>query len=241
MTHNKILLIGLPRCGSQYISQMLGVNFRYHNLVEPFTENHDVSINFLNDRVTTCESPRFLDFKTQIKYTFSILEKLKQEERVVIKYFPHSHDDGIETNIDILNKLLELNFKPIILKRENIEEHIISFLLAKNTGVWYSKDVNFNRDKVEITNFTELPWFEQTYESYFKMIRMFGQDTSIIRYENAEEDIKRIFCVDKLNLSRSVKLNSRDPYERIVNTEQVRDIVSKSVNSVQEIKKKYEQ
>jgi hypothetical protein len=244
MNNNKILLIGIPRCGSQYISQLISRNFKYINLHEPFTPEHDFSIKFVNNKIHLSQASKIYNYAFQLKYVFSILERVQPEDRFVIKYFPFPYSDlqNVENvlNIEIVNKIINLGFTPIILKRQNIEKHLLSYLMARQTGIWYSQNINFKHSKVELSNFSEISLLIKFYEEYYKLVSALDKNISVIEYDTIEQDIKRIFHTDTIFPGTSVKLNSNDPYDDITNTDQVRDMMSKYVDEIRQIKNKYE-
>lgn len=237
--HNKILLIGLPRCGSQYVSELITHNFNYVNIFEPFTENHQFTISYSGGFVYTPPAPKFLNLETQIEHTFSVLSELNNDNRVILKYFPHTYDNIIH-NSDIVSRLLSMGFKPIILHRKNIEHHLISFLMSCCTNIWYSSDVNFKREQTELSDFSKLHWISDTYLEHYKIINTLDKHTPSIEYQTAEQDIKKIFMSDVLHKASSVKLGSINPYDDIINAEQVIPVVNKHVSIIEQIRHKYE-
>lgn len=225
---NKILLIGLPRCGSQYISQLIGTNFKYNNIDEPFTYKHVNSIVYADNMIKICDSINFIDQNHRIDYTFNILSKAKLEDRILLKYFPYTQGDSISNSV-IVSKLINLGYTPIILKRSNLEQHLLSFLVAWESNVWYSTNKNFKHDRLVIADFGPLFWLKDMYRELNEMTKSFNSQYPIIEYENAEDDIKKLFSADNIERVASVKLRTNDPYDGIANVDQVKDIVSRFI------------
>lgn len=228
LQHNKILLIGLPRCGSQYISEIITTNFRYLNLLEPFTPGHDYSIQWDNEKVFICPKKNFANFDDQCIYTFSVLNRVSEKSRVILKYFPHVNDEKY-TNKIIVDKLISNGFVPIIVKRDNLEHHLISWLMAVNTNKWFNTDINFKREKIEIKKFDTLDWFALIYKEFNTLLSCWP----IIRYETAQKDICEIFSVTGLKKQyKFIKMSPNNPYDDIINSDETKKIVDKYVKII---------
>jgi hypothetical protein len=238
--NNKILLIGLPRCGSTYVADLISKNFYYKNLAEPFTPNQNYTIGFIDNNICLVPPIKFSNIKEQNDHVFSVLNTLDKKDRIILKYFPRTEDSSF-TNKYIVTKLINNGFVPIVLKRINIEYHLLSFLCSTTSNIWQSNDINFKREKIEIKKFSVLYWFTKSYEEYIKLVKNINPIPNVIEYETAKNDIINLFSGENLKMITQVyKLSSQNPYDDIINACEVKPVVDGYVNVIKNIIKKYD-
>lgn len=220
----RICLIGLPRCGSQYISSMLGKSvLGMRNLIEPFTRDHNYSIVEKNNLIQKTQYfNKFNSYEDQINYVIATLKKGKITQPLVLKIF-------LTSNIfpfleEIITQLKNLDFKFLIIKRENIEYQLLSWLIAKESNKW-STDDGEHTNPLTITDLSGADWLYSYILKFDKLIKQYNIDAETIRYEYALEDL---FKYLQISIQTNIPLKKQitgNPYEMIENASEVRTYI----------------
>ena len=80
-------LIGLPRCGSQYIASLFKTNSSYNikNISEPFTPNHKSSLDIMDINID-----EFNTYEEQVTVVIDRLKSISKHQSLILKLFLHS-------------------------------------------------------------------------------------------------------------------------------------------------------
>ena len=232
----RICILGTPRSGSQYLANVIEKSFRSAgiemcNLSEPFTITSRPGGGMLPVLSSSGKIYNefglnlFFDKQPQSEYVLSILKKADPAQPLVLKYFMDL-DNDLE---HILTQLRACGFKIIILKRSNIEHHLISWGAGQLTGVWDSTFPNYVPDLK--MNFTDdiLTSMESFYKHHLLRFDSINIDAPVVYYENLATDIQRLINVP---VDTDIKLKKQlniDPYTQIRNSEKVREFIKELI------------
>jgi hypothetical protein len=222
----RICLIGLPRCGSQYISSTIAHSFSgMTNLIEPFTPGRRYSIIEQNARIRrNSVETKFNSHQDQIDHVITTLKKGKIEQSLVLKLF--LTNDILEFLEEILKELGQLDFKFLIIKRENIEHQLLSWLIADASKKW-STDDGLHTEPVEIKDLTCADWLYKDILNFDKLILQFNILADVIRYEHAHSDLYNSLHIPICTNIRLKKQIVGSPYRMITNANEVKEHIEK--------------
>ena len=232
MTVHRYCLLGLPRTGSQYIAEMLSKTVSSLDLEEPLTVSDNLStIISKNNLILKVPHIGFNSIEEQIEHTLSCLDNASLNQSLTMRLFLI---DRIEPHIsDIIDRLIKLNFKFLIIRRENAEHHFLSYLIARKTNIWNSK-VNKNQPyhpntQFEIDNLNDLVWLRDQRKVFDTVLTKLNINCEIIRYEHAVTDLERALGTTiNTNISLKKQIPS-DPYDLIANPLEVKDFITKLI------------
>jgi len=225
MNVTRICLLGLPRCGSQYISNVIAksVGPNMQNLGEPFTAGHPYNIIQKNNLLypTTSDFTKYTSLTEQINYVFSLLKNSNQEQSLVLKLFLNNRVFTFLS--EILNELSALNFKFLIMKRENTEYQLVSWLVATATNKFdsthgmHDKPIFINNDLCH-----DVIGLYESILNFDKVLAEYKIEADCIRYEHAVLDLTMHFQ-KKMNIDIARKKQlPNNPYDMIENADEVR-------------------
>jgi hypothetical protein len=222
MLSPRICVIGLPRSGSQYAVELIKLNgyYPYYDLIEPFEPDKQI-IELQNNKIILT-SNRTCDEQNRIQDALSKLAKADINQSLITRVFPVKEQ---KTHfITILNTLINLNFDFVVLKRNNIEHHLLSFAVALATDVW-NKFNNEQNKPITITHFSQIKWLYNEIASYNALIENLNINYDLIHYEFIVDDLSRVMgCLINTNV-KIYKQADADPYARISNATEVRDFI----------------
>lgn len=224
----RICLLGLPRCGSQYISRLITSSYpNMDNLAEPFTDNHPYNIVNVDDRILACKSKTY-KHSERIAHVSEILKSGNINQSLVLKLF-------LTENIypylkEILDTLKKLNFVFIIIKRENVEHQLLSFAIGRASNKWDSSHGRHNKDTYCITQVDELIWLHRTISNFDNVIKEHNITAPTIRYEHAVEDLETVLGIS-INTNISIeKQVIGNPYNMIDNAVEIQQFIKKIID-----------
>jgi len=229
---HRYCLLGLPRIGSQYIAEMLSTTVGSLDLEEPFTKSKSLPNILIKDNLIKKSSHfNFGNIETQIKYVLNRLKNADIEQPLLMRLFLV---ELIASYIpDIIEELSKLNFKFLIIRRENIEHHLLSYVIAQHTNIWntkfsnnqpYPEDTLFN-----ITNLNDAVWLHNQRRVFDTVLTKLNINCEIIRYEHAVTDLeKALGTTINTNISLKKQIPS-DPYNLIANPLEVKDFIKKLI------------
>jgi len=227
----RICLIGLPRSGSQYVSELIArsIGSGMKNLAEPFTVGHPYCIEQYDNRLLRAIPSDFTKYdshEVQIDYVLNLLKTGNQDQSLVIKLF--LTEDNIPFTTKILNELHALNFKFLIIKRENIENHLVSYVFGLSTNKWNSlHGTHDNPIHIPTKLFPNMSWLYNRIINFDKLIMEYKLDTTFtVRYERAVYDLTRYFLIPIITNIRLEKQLPDNPYEMIENAKEVQDYIN---------------
>jgi hypothetical protein len=218
----RICVIGLPRSGSQYAVELIKLNgyYPYYDLVEPFEPDKPI-IELQNNQIILT-TQRTCDEQHRIRDALSKLSKGDINQSLITRVFPVKEQ---KTHFfTIINTLINLNFDFIVLKRNNIEHHLLSFAVALATDVWTKFD-NKKNELITITHFSQITWLYNEISSYNALVENLDINYDLINYELIVNDLSRVMG-SLINTNVKIyKQSDIDPYERISNANEVRDFI----------------
>jgi hypothetical protein len=228
----KICLIGLPRCGSQYISALIAKSFEgMTNLVEPYTNKHVANIINVDNWIDVCRMPdNFESYQKRIEYVSNTLKSGTPDQSMVMKLFL-TDDTYLYVN-EIIDTLKMLNFKFVVVKRENVEHHILSHIIAMKTNKWNSVDdgVHNHLDKFKITNLTDIDWLYRQIANFDNVVNGLNVNYATVRYEHALDDLTSVL---KKQINTDIDIEKQivgDPWDMIENADEIKEIIQKVIN-----------
>lgn len=226
----RICLLGLPRCGSQYISRLITSSYsNMTNLAEPFTDNHPYNIVNVRGQIVPYQSTQGnCLYSERISYVSKVLESGDINQALVLKLF--LTDDVYPYLAKILEVLKKLNFIFFIIKRENIEHHLLSHAIGHASNKWNSLQGLHNDNTYHITNTDNIQWLYRTIVNFDNVIQEHNITAPIIRYENAVDDLGRLLDMPintNINIEKQV---IGDPYNMIDNADEIKQFIKKIIN-----------
>lgn len=233
----RICLVSTPRSGSQYVSQLLIGTIKsingdmMFNAQEPFSINHDFSLGLtptgwltLNYENRTPHTPN-----TIVDSVLDCIRNAVPEQSIIIRFFPFGYY-GHQLN-KIFEELKSYGFEFIVLKRDNLEEQLLSYGISETVSKWSNFKLT---EPIKITNFRDIMGmrdflfrFETITAERFEFLKM----APVIHYEDALNHIEEIFEVpaDTSEVS-SIQRRSTDPYEFIENASVVKKFIEYLIN-----------
>lgn len=224
----RICLLGLPRCGSQYISRLIASSCPgMTNLAEPFTDNHPYSIVNLHGQIVPYKSTQRSCYSERIVYISKILESGDLNQSVVLKLF--LTDDVYPYLNKILEVLKKLNFKFFIIKRENVEHHLLSHAIGYASNKWNTTH-GLHNNTYQITNTDNIKWLYRNIVNFDNVIQEHNIVAPTIRYEYAVDDLEHLLNIPintNINIEKQVV---GDPYHLIDNADEIKQFIKKIAN-----------
>ena len=227
----KICVLGTQRSGSQYVCKLIENvlnSSQYSNVVnisEIFTFKIKSTIELENNLLSHLIETTF-EYNNEEEHINAMMELIRQgdvNQPVVIKLF-FLFDNNKLTH-RIIEFLKELDFIFIKLKRTDVEKQILSFIIAQKTDVWNSR-THQTYQKVTITDFSHINYIFNNIVKFEDDIKMFGMENiPTIIYENAENDLKKLFSVDFIEPTSIWKTGLSNPYDQIENAEEVKAFI----------------
>lgn len=220
----RICVLGLPRSGSQHVTNLLSINIGATNLIEPFTK-HPVKIKLL-DQVADSKIVTYIssDYESSydVQQTLSILKNGDPTQSLVLKLFPYNY--VLEFFPEIIKTLKELNFKFVSLKRRNVEYHLLSYAVAIASDYWTETTTKVKPvGKVIVDSFKSLEWLYKEIQQFDNTVASCNVDANIIYYEDAEEDITKLLNKPTIvQNSDTLKQAPIDPWSQIENIDEVK-------------------
>lgn len=230
MLHHRLCVIGLPRIGSQYAVELIKLNglFPYYDLVEPFEplkriiyvdENNFIKLS--NNE--TCNE------EFRIKDAVQCLEHAHIEQALITRLFyvkeQQKHFDHI------IKCLVKRNFDFIVLKRNNIEHHLLSFAMALETDIWakWNRTITPNH-KITLNRNHQMEWLYKRILEYYEKLESLDITYDLLNYETIETDLSKIMGF-VINTSTPItkQADKDNPYNQIANADEVKQFIDKLI------------
>jgi hypothetical protein len=195
-------------------------------LAEPFTVDHPYSIVEHDNQIAIANSIKFNSYEEQIEYVINTLKSGSLDQSIVMKLF--LTEDTIPFLGKILSELRMLNFKFAVIKRENIEHQLLSWLIAKANSKWCSLDGSHTKHIVDLGN---VPWLYQQILMFDRVVKDHNIDAKTIRYEHAVLDLTYLL---RTRIKTRILLRKQitgDPYDLIENSSEVKTYLNKLLNT----------
>ena len=215
----RICLLGLPRCGSQYISSLIMLNQPggIKNLSEPFTPGHILSLKDIG-----ISSTDFNSYEEQVSLTINKIKSFSGNQSLIMKLFLHSWIPLTEHS-RIIQVLKELNFKFIIVKRRNIIDQLLSLGIGLKLNRFTNFD-DYDNSIVELddTILDNMKILQTDLANFDNLINKLNLSDSItMYYETIHVDLS-IFLGKNINTnSRYKRMSSIPSADRISNINEV--------------------
>lgn len=234
----RICLFGLPRCGSQYIAELIKENSTHKltDMYEPYTGdsketnmplpvlNHDnhIRMEFLDGYVGSD------NVQKRLQYIDDILTKNKLQTPALLRLFPYHY---LWSSIpSIIQELRNHEFEFFIIKRSNLEHHVLSYLIAQATNQWRTtSSAIIQRVKIDSIYFESIEYIvgnSINFLNYCKQINISGH---VITYETAKEDLEKIYKKQFKDQHIIKKQGLNNPYDQIINAEEIKHLIDKSI------------
>ena len=215
----RLCLIGLPRCGSQYISSLLKINtdLSCRNLSEPFTPNHEISLKDIGSNVTA-----FHSYADQVSAVINLLKEINQDQSLILKLFLHSWLP-IEQFVIIIDELTKMGFQFVIIKRKNTIDQILSWGVALTVNKFTNFDAYDDSKIVIDTKVLEQMKVLQTdinmFDHLIKELQL--ENSPVLCYETIHMDLYR-FLKRQININSGYnKMSNIKSADRILNIDKV--------------------
>jgi len=229
----RVCLLGLPRCGSQYVCDLIIRNTPNITCIdEPFTPNHH-SANFTQDSFGYLHKSQdeivTLSVEEQIDRTINLLEKSNINQSVVFKLFllndfPYDHYAAI------VKVIKNQNFKFLILKRINIVDQILSFLISNELNTWSNFTSIPDNRIAEVKNFGNIDYLIDQIKNFETTLKNLHLNTMpVINYETAKVDLEKYFHRPFVIEPLIRKMSNLSNQKRVSNFDEVMAIINKKI------------
>ena len=132
----------------------------------------------------------FASHKDQIDYVSTTLKSGRLDQSMVMKLFL---TEDIHPYLDeIIDTLKLLKFKFIVIKRENLEHHLLSHIIAKESNKWNSTEGLHNTDTFTITDFESVVWMQMQITNFNNIVNKLDIEYATVRYEHALDDLTSV-------------------------------------------------
>lgn len=230
MLHHRLCIISLPRSGSQYAVELIKKNsvHNYTDLVEPFVKNTKYIVEE-NGKLKISDNTIFFDEKNRIDYSLKQINYADISQPIIMRIFLNHEVE--KKYLDIVQTLNKTDFEFIVLKRSNIEEHLISYVTAQKLDMWNKFDPNIVLPQIRVDNFSDIIWLYNLIKSFNIKIQTLPIKYNTITYETIEHDLSSLFgFVINKNIKIYKQVNPNDCYDHIENSEEVRNFISNLIN-----------
>jgi hypothetical protein len=231
----RICLFGLPRCGSQYIAELIKTNSEYNilDLHELYTSGLGENMQplpVLNEKNELyCKFlPEYDDLNILPERIDYIYKTLKQNTimPLILRLFPY--DYLIKYMPTIVEHLKENNFSFFLIKRLDVEKHFLSYVIAQTTNQWTQfkdKDRFRKKVKIDLSIVKNSKWLIQSSDYFLEYAEKINIKGPIIHYENAISDLSTLYTKSFNNDINIEKQGFENPYDQIINANEVRELV----------------
>ena len=231
----RICLLGSPRCGSQYIVELIcqAVDNDMFDCQEPFVfGNCDLhSIENLNGKMIKSKHKNFASLADQCSYIVNTINSIDPTQSLILRLFL---DETIEPFLPTISKELKKNnFQFISIKRLNVENQLLSFAIASTTNRWNTigNGSYIDGDQYKIHELHHMNWLYTNLIKYDDRINSLNIEYKTIRYEHTTVDLSEILQIPIT--PRPMKLKKQvvgDPYNMIDNADEVREHIKRLLN-----------
>lgn len=230
----RLCLIGLPRCGSQYITELIIRNIKnITNLTEPFTPGHftyNISLSDENNIIPCNDSSSLkIAHNEQINHVINVIKNGNPNQSLILKLFLTSQY-SLETYKKILTILKEANFQFLIIKRLDKLNHILSNLIGDELQFWSNYSPASDNRIVEIKDILKIKdtcKLIYEFDLYLKNLEL--DKNPVIHYENVKHDLENIFKKTILLNTNIRKMSDLLSSDRITNIKEVKDIIEQEI------------
>lgn len=228
----RICVIALPRTGSTYVCEFLSKVLNLDDINEPLTPGQ-TAITVIDDNRVKREfddKNKAITLEDRTRSFMKNLPLIDKNQSLVLKLFLNDSVDypGL---IDVIK---QHGFEFVIIRRNNIEEQLLSHLIAANTNRWGCTDKEYVRPKITINadNFDVVKYNYQYISDFNKNLLLHDIHGAHITYENMESDLLKYCGLPKSNLPvlGNYKLSLGDPYEHIINKDEVKRFITELLN-----------
>jgi hypothetical protein len=215
----RICLLGLPRCGSQYISSLFMANIddSIKDLAEPFTPGLAWHCGVVKTE--------FDSYDEQVSAVIDKLKLVNDDRSLIMKLFLHSWLP-LQQYIRIVTALKELGFTFVIIKRKNTVEQLLSL----GIGLKLNKFSNFgeyDNSVVELDNniISSMKTLQNDIINFDNILNQLQIDAPTLYYETIHKDLA-VFLNKPIH-TRTIhkKMSGIPSTERISNISEVLDIL----------------
>lgn len=212
-------LIGLPRCGSQYIASLFKTNSSYNikNISEPFTPNHKSSLDIMDINID-----EFNTYEEQVTVVIDRLKSISKHQSLILKLFLHSWIP-ITEHARIIQVLKELNFKFIIVKRKNITNQLLSLGIGLKLDK-FSNFGDYDNSIVELDNdvLSSMKILQDDLLNFNDLLNNLElADSDVVHYETIQKDLSMLLGKSIKMISGYKKMSSIPSMNRISNIDEV--------------------
>jgi hypothetical protein len=204
---------------------------RMSNLVEPYTKRHIANIVNIDNWVRVKRMPDdFATHQKRIDYVSKTLKSGRTDQSMVMKLF--LTDDMYPFLKEIIDTLKMLNFKFIVVKRENLEHHLLSHCVAMVSNKWSSLDsgVHNQLDKFKITDLADIDWLYRQISNFDNIVDSLDIEYAVVRYEHAVNDLTQALTIPINTKVIIQKQIVGDPWDLIENSDEIKEIIQKVIN-----------
>lgn len=233
----RICILGSPRSGSSYLTDLFNRMNRSTgdlclNLGDPFSENTDyLPIFYKNTRYLTSEIKDISNFSLEdrVSYILKILSECDKRQPLVLKLFFYPYLD--EYLDKIIPALIENGFKFVVLKRNNLEEQLISGAVTEVSKIY----TTFHGTLVgpyQITNFEAIKDHYDNIKRLDTKLEEYNlSNTPIVYYETLHEDLSKFLGKEILPVTDSIKIQRdvNDLYRYILNKDEFKEFLKTSI------------
>ena len=128
----------------------------------------------------------------------------------------------------IVSHLKENNFSFFLIKRLDMENHLLSYIIAQTTNRWTqfkNKERFSDKVTVDLSVVSNSKWLVQSSNYFFQYAEKVGITGPIINYENAIHNLSKIFNKSFVNDIKIEKQGFENPYDQIINADEVRQLI----------------
>ena len=191
------------------------------NLNELWEDNNTKTVICPNEhRLINLETPQCPD--TIRALNLSALEKLGNIA-VCFKIFGGSN---IEAKDQLVSRLTELGYTFVLLKRHNIEQMLLSQLLAELSQNWFADEYSksFIDVNVASTIFASRMFTLNQYDEFIERNQQYLYTAPTIYYETIFDDIGKLLNIT-IPADLTTKQNKNSHYDYIENSEEIRELL----------------
>lgn len=236
LNSHRICIIGNPRCGSHYVLDAIkiitGIDNSMVHLDEPFTFDD-----------TEYNTPELIN--NAIAIELAKIESVPTHVGILFSFF---NQDNIDNPYSIIQRLKAYGFKFFVLKRDNIEEQLISYATAYESDIWVkvntSDKVDYGLNNTEIMlNVNIGPDAQEATSFLFNKLKNFDKFISTldieytdISYDTAMIDLAVYFGTElQLYDGKYIKQAPADMYSLITNKEETQLFINELISGKYQI------
>jgi len=227
----RICLIGLPRCGSQHLAEIIKRSYpNMTDCLEPFTDSDFLKdIDLRETQIILSKNKKYKSVRQRVETVCDIIDRSNPNQNLVLRLFLLDNIDSLLPQIVYFLK--KNNFKFLVLKRDSTEQ-LLSWAIARTTDKYNTITKGYNNgQKFKVTDFHNIQWLFNQQKEFDRRLSALDIEYKTIHYATLYQDLEQLLNIQvNQNILTFKKQVVGNHYDYIENAEQVKEIIENITN-----------